>query len=260
MPALTELFKADSFFLFVAYAGIIFDGLIIPALLWRRTRWFAIIASLIFHLSNSYLHQLGTFPYFTLSFTLFFFNPESIRNTFFKKKPKLTSELAAINYNSLKTIFWSFITPYIILQALLPLRHYAIKGNVLWTEEGHRISWRLMLRYRTGQIDYKVVDKKTNQIIPFKNSELLTEYQYNRLQYPDMILQMAHLIKKHFAEKGKDVAVYASKSKVSVNGKFSQPLIDPNVDLASKSWNYFGHNEWILDPKSPEELMTPILK
>src|SRR5690606_4646289 len=74
-----NLFQKNEFQLFIAYMGIAFDGLIVPALLWKRTRWLAIIASLIFHIFNSITLQIGVFPYFALSFCIFFFQPNQIQ-------------------------------------------------------------------------------------------------------------------------------------------------------------------------------------
>ena len=37
----------------IAYTGILFDLLVIPLLLFKRTRWFIVIASVFFHLFNS---------------------------------------------------------------------------------------------------------------------------------------------------------------------------------------------------------------
>src|SRR5690554_7360920 len=67
--------------------------------------------------------------------------------------------------------------PYLILQVLLPLRHWAIKGDVLWTEEGHRLSWRMMLRARGGEAEFKVVDKKSGDVLAFSHEELLNKKQ-----------------------------------------------------------------------------------
>src|SRR5690606_41438085 len=56
-----KMFQKTEFQPFIAYMGIAFDGLIVPALLWKRTRWFAIIASLIFaalHLTTFHIVQL----------------------------------------------------------------------------------------------------------------------------------------------------------------------------------------------------------
>ncbi len=247
MPlAIQTVFKQPTFHLFIAYMGIVFDGLIVPALLWKRTRWFAIIASLIFHVFNSITLQIGVFPYFALSFCVFFFPPNKIRDFFFRKKIKenFTNQPYTYNY---QTIFKYFFIPYLILQIALPLRHWFFKGDVLWTEEGHRLSWRMMLRSRSGEVTFKVIDKVTNKQLPFFNEDLLTEKQRNRLNTPDVIWQMAQKIKKHFKAKGKNVAVYAVQSNVSINGKPSSVLINASVDLANVSWNHFKHHDWILE-------------
>ena len=52
---------------------------------------------------------------------------------------------------------------YFIIQIALPLRHLAIKDDVLWTEEGHRLSWRMMLRSKTGYTTMYTLDKKTQE-------------------------------------------------------------------------------------------------
>lgn len=249
--AVQVLFKKTEFQLFIAYMGIAFDGLIVPALLWKRTRWFAIIASLIFHIFNSITLQIGVFPYFALSFCVFFFPPNQIRNFFFRKKAKEDyNEETTTDY---ATIFKYFFVPYLIIQILLPIRHWFIKSDVLWTEEGHRLSWRMMLRSRSGEVAFKVIDKKTNERLPFNNAELLNDKQKRRLNTPDVIWQMAHKIKDHFKSKGKDVAVYAMRSSVSINMRPSSRLIDPEVDLAAEEWNSFKHHDWILEEKPPKD-------
>ena len=71
---------------FIAYAGIVFDGLIIPLLLFKPTRKYAFFASIFFHLFNSFVFHIGIFPYLSLAYSLFFFDPNTIRNIFLKKK------------------------------------------------------------------------------------------------------------------------------------------------------------------------------
>ena len=47
----------------LAYGGILFDGLIVPLLLYKPTRKYAFIVSIFFHLFNSIVFQIGIFPY-----------------------------------------------------------------------------------------------------------------------------------------------------------------------------------------------------
>ncbi|PKP16557.1 MAG: hypothetical protein CVU07_06520 [Bacteroidetes bacterium HGW-Bacteroidetes-23] len=244
-PVLGSVFTEKWFHVFIAYAGIFFDGLIIPALLWKKTRNIAFVASLLFHLFNSVTLQIGIFPYFALSFIVFFYSPETIRHIFFKKKPQLQTEDLSKHYSYSNVITYFFI-PFFIIQLILPIRHFFIKGDVLWTEEAHRLSWRMMLRQKNGITHFKVIDKNTNQELPYNIVEKLTRKQLGLVSSkPDGMWQMAQHIKKEFAEQGIEVSIYID-SKLSVNNKPYKTFIDPTVDFAEAEWNYFGHNEWIV--------------
>jgi vitamin K-dependent gamma-carboxylase len=245
-PALHEIMTQKWFYLFIAYAGIAFDMLVVPLLLYKRTRTAALIASVIFHIFNSVTLQIGIFPFFALSFVVFFYPPEKIRKLFLRRKP-VAEEAGQPTFEG-RNILRYFFIPYFIIQILLPLRHYLVKGDVLWTEEAHRLSWRMMLRSRGGDTDFAIIDKKTGKRLHYNLSQKLTHKQVNGMNTkPDMIWQMAQRIKKEFAARGKDVAIYAHTS-VSINGRPYQRLIDPNVDLGSVEWDYFWHCDWILLP------------
>ncbi|UYW01176.1 HTTM domain-containing protein [Flavobacterium agricola] len=241
--SVNNLFAQKWFYMFIAYAGIVFDGLIVPALLYKRTRTWAVIASLVFHIFNSIVLQIGIFPYFALSFAVFFYPPETIRKLFFKSKPQIT-ETNNYLYKDKKLLLFLFL-PFFILQLVLPIRHWFIPGDVLFTEEGHRLSWRMMLRSRSGSTYYSVIDKNTNERIAYDLYEKLTQKQHGVFSsHPDMIWQMAQRIKKEFAQQGIDVAVYAH-SYVSINGRAPVQLINDKVDLAQEKWNYFGPSSFI---------------
>lgn len=243
-PFIQEIFNQKWFYLFIAYSGIAFDMFIVPMLLWKRTRTLAFIASLIFHLFNAVTLQIGIFPFFALSFALFFYPPEQMRKIFLRKKPAVGNDMVVIKENS-SVLLYVFL-PYFIVQLALPVRHWFIKGDVLWTEEGHRLSWRMMLRSRSGNTNFKIIDKKTGVQIPYNVQSKLTEKQYKTVSdKPDAIWQFAQRIKQEFAEKGIDVSIYVD-SYVSINGKPTQQFIDPTVDLGSADWNYYFHNDWIL--------------
>lgn len=228
----------------VAAMGIVFDLLIVPALLWKPTRKIAFGISIFFHLFNSIVFQIGIFPYLSLAFTVFFFEPEIIRKIFFKKKVPFPAD--GIQIPAYKNILFILGGIYFLIQLLLPVRHHFIKDDVLWTEEGHRLSWRMMLRSRSGDIRFKVVDKKTGESTNVNLDDHLSRKQSRRIgSYPDFIWQFAQRLKKGYAENGKDVSVYVT-SEVSVNGKPFREFIDPDIDLADAPWNYFWHNEWIL--------------
>lgn len=241
-----QVVEHPSFHLFIAYSGILFDLLIVPLLLIRKTRSMAFFAAIFFHLFNAIFLHIGIFPFFALSFTVFFYPPDFMRKIFFKRKPIL--EETEINYETKLTLLWFFI-PYFIIQLALPIRHWFIPHDVLWTEEGHRLSWRMMLRSRQAITHFRIIDKETDDLILYDYRKNLSDKQQNFVAAnPDGIWQMAQIIKKEFADKNQDVSIFVD-SQVSINGGMYQQFIDPNVDFATAKWNYFGHDEWILIPE-----------
>ena len=242
--ALKKLFLQKWFYLFIAYMGIIFDLLIVPLLLFKKTRMLALLASLTFHLFNAIFLEIGIFPFFALTFVLFFYEPETIRSVFLRKKTSIETENGHSNYYGKKIVYF-LIIPYLIIQLLLPLRHHFIEGDVLWTEEGHRLSWRMMLRERNGFIHIRIKDLKTGEESLYDYRKNLTDKQIQNLATkPDFIWQYCQYIKKEF--KGKEIAIFID-CKNSINRKEYKTLIDPKFDMAKAKWDYFRHNEWLLN-------------
>ena len=241
---LKKLFLQKWFYLFIAYMGIIFDLLIVPLLLFKKTRMLALLASLTFHLFNAIFLEIGIFPFFALTFALFFYEPETIRSVFLRRKTSIETDNGHSNYYGKKIVYF-LIIPYLIIQLLLPLRHHFIEGDVLWTEEGHRLSWRMMLRERNGFIHIRIKDLKTGKLSVYDYRKNLTDKQIQNLATkPDFIWQYCQYIKKEF--KGKEIAIFIN-CKNSINRKEYKTLIDPKFDMAKAKWNYFRHNEWLLN-------------
>ena len=242
--ALKKLFLQKWFYLFIAYMGIIFDLLIVPLLLFKKTRMLALLASLTFHLFNAIFLEIGIFPFFALTFALFFYEPETIRSVFLRRKTSIETDNGHSNYYGKKIVYF-LIIPYLIIQLLLPLRHHFIEGDVLWTEEGHRLSWRMMLRERNGFIHIRIKDLKTGEESLYDYRKNLTDKQIQNLATkPDFIWQYCQYITKEF--KGKDIAIFIN-CKNSINRKEYKTLIDPKFDMAKAKWDYFRHNEWLLN-------------
>lgn len=233
----------------IAVFGIGFDLLIVPALLWKPTRKFAFVLSIFFHLFNSIVFQIGIFPYLSLAFIIFFFDPQTIRNLFLRTKKTIPETKVIIPKT--KTITLMVLGIYFIFQLALPIRHHFFKDDVLWTEEGHRLSWRMMLRSRDGRISYKIINTQTKDTTEVNLDDYLTRKQKQRVTcYPDFIWQFAQRLKKEYADKGETVQIFVD-NKVRINQNPYQPFIDPTVDLASVPWKHFAHNDWILP--SPKE-------
>ena len=247
-PLIGMLFTKEWFAYLLSYGGIFFDLLIVPFLLLKRTRFIAFCFSIFFHLFNAIVFQVGIFPFLSLAFTLFFFEPKTIRNIFLKNKPLY--ELNEIRIPDYKKYLIPLMAIYFCIQLALPLRHWFIKGDVLFTEEGHRLSWRMMLRTKSGQVKFTVIDKKSNEKKEIKLDEYVSKKQLSALNTkPDLIWQFAQRLKKEAIENEQDVAVYV-KGIISVNGRPYQDFINDTVDLSSVKWNQIKHNTWILPFKN----------
>lgn len=238
-PFIGWLYRAEYAPLILAWGGIFYDLLVIPALLWKRTRNFALAISIGFHLYNSITLEIGTFPYMMIGASVLFFPPELLRKRF-KRHPN-DSSLPALSFHHPQLKLMALYL-FIAIQVVLPLRHHIYPGTVFWTEEGHRLSWRMMLRYKSGRIHFTIYDKN-NKLIYHNPLDHITKKQLNTMcSHPDMIWQYAQFLKKIY---GDDIRVYV-KAYVSLNRRPMQQLMDPNVDLAHTKWHRFKHSKWIL--------------
>jgi len=243
-PVVGPLLVQSWFQYVVAWGGIVFDLFIGPALLWKRTRKVAFFSSLIFHGFNSVVFQVGIFPFMGIAFGLFYFEPEVIRKLFFKKKAAFVvrQEVARAQFQTAKT--WAF-SGFILVMVLMPLRHHYFEGNVTWTEEGHRLSWRMMLRSKGGWVNVKV--KRADETYYVNLDEYLTPKQQRSIATrPDMFWYFIQHLKQDLIAKGNGdyEGIYALSS-VSLNGRPAKALYDPNVDVSKVVWNQFSENYWV---------------
>lgn len=234
----------------VSYGGIFFDGLIIPALLWKRTRMPAFYLNLFFHLFNSAVFQIGVFPYLMIAITVLFFPHEQIRKLFFRNKPAL--DLSTLSSYTIRPAVTWVILGFLLLNILMPVRRHLFEGHVLHTEEGHRMSWRMMLRTRSGSIRIKLKDLETNKTEYVDLSEYLNKRQINCVAtHPDAFYWFLQKLKEDYVSKGWDLDKYEIlvRCSVSVNreGHFNQ--YDPYKDMKDVEWSFFSHDDWILYPE-----------
>lgn len=147
------------------------------------------------------------------------------------------------------------IAAFCLFQAVMPLRHWYYPGTVLWNEQGMRFSWRVMLREKSGSLQYRVfMADGSARIVP--PSHYLNEQQFREMAgQPDLILQLAHHIRDDFNAQGKGPVRVHADSLVSLNGRTAHHLVDPDIDLAMID-DGLGIAEWIT--KAP--VQAPILQ
>ncbi len=268
LPVFGLLFKQETTAWFMSYGGLIFDLSIVFLLLFRRTRLLGLSLAIFFHLTNTLIFKIGIFPWLSLLMTLLFFPPDlprhiwawlirkipifiRVENWWINRKEKATPLIQAplTSYAAgRETWIMSFLVVFCSLQLLIPLRHHYFPGDVAWTEEGHRFSWRMMLRSKSGYGSFRVVNQRTGETRVVRPGKLLSKRQAQKLfTHPDMILQFAHYLRDEaLRESGDTVQIYAD-IKVKLNGKKYYAFIDKDVDLAREEWSYFNSARWILE-------------
>ncbi len=247
-PIIGQYFTEEWMVYFFVYSGLLFDLLIVPLLLWKKTRWPAFIAVAFFHLMNDQLFLIGIFPWFMLFSTaiIFFdFLPP------FWRKWKAFNE----NYvprNQLSKLSTYLLLGYVLIQILLPFRHWLYPGNVSWTEEGHKFAWHMKLRSKIAHTRFFIEDKFDHRKKEISPSYFLNESQMRKMAgHPEMIIQFAHYLEKKLAEDGIRNIEIKTISYASLNGRKMQLLVDSTIDLAAQKNTTFKPYNWVLPLTTP---------
>ncbi|MDB4972254.1 MAG: Vitamin K-dependent gamma-carboxylase [Myxococcaceae bacterium] len=228
-----------------SWLGALYDLSIAFALLHRRTRPFAYGAVVFFHLMTARLFQIGLFPYLMIVGSLLFLAPDWPRRLL--RLAPLARSSAAFSFGPKQALPLAL---YALVQVLLPLRHWLYPGNVLWTEQGYRFSWNVMLIEKTGTARFTVVDRASGQRRSVSPRALLTRWQNKAMAtQPDMILAFAHELARRERAEGRDVAIYADVF-IVLNGRPPQRLVDPTVDL-TREHEGFAPKRWLLEGPAP---------
>jgi hypothetical protein len=245
--------------LVMSYAGLFFDLLIIPGLLFRRSRKWAFLCMLLFNLMNAKLFEIGIFPWFMMCATTIYFHPSWPRGILRAWNPSLKAKplLIADNWNSSiagirqKQVLLAALSFWAAVHILLPLRHFFIPGNVHWTEEGHKYAWHMKLRTKRSKAAIFIRDKQTGEVSQIRIKDYLTSAQARKMPgNPDMLWQFARMLRSEYAALGRQVAVHANVE-VTLNGRKFQPIVSPETDLGSVSRPVFGHASWVLPLTTP---------
>lgn len=232
---------------FVIWGGIIFDFVVIPMLLFRPTRWLAFAGFVFFNLFNSVVFHIGIFPFLMIGSSVLFFTPEAVRERCFPRKPKpdLRYEDRPLT-GWQKFGLWSYGL-FLLVMILLPVRYHLLPGKVLWTEEAHRMSWRMMLRTRYGRAIFRLKDRDTGKTWSVTPATYLTKDQARKVaSHPDMLWQYAQWMKRKLAHEHPNLAIYV-EAKASINGGPFYTIVDPCTDLTQAKWTWYWHDDWIIN-------------
>jgi vitamin K-dependent gamma-carboxylase len=264
IPAFGHIFASE----FVVYSfvigGLLIDLLVVPLLLWRRTRLFAFAAAVVFNLINALIFEIGIFPWLMLGALLLFFPPDLVRRfarafmssgeEFPKAAPSPVPTIT--DGNSCPSLFRQklvvgLMAAYLAVQLILPFRHFLYPGNVSWTEEGHNFAWHMKLRTKGGEAVFTVTHPQSGQTWTIKPEDHLEPHQVTKMTTkPDLVLLFAHYLAEQKRREGYENVEVRARAMVSLNGRQRQLLVDPNVDLTKEQVSLLPAR-WIMPLTTP---------
>ena len=260
IPALGELLAHPITPYLFSWLGMLFDCTIVIWLSWRRTRLWAYGAVIVFHAFTGIVFQIGVFPWIMVAAASIFL-PSQWHEVILRKLTTIfpsavthklqnfdiapRQELPEARLQRRPFLKWMLIS-FFVFQLLFPWRYLLYPGNLFWTEEGFRFSWRVMLIEKAGTATFYVKDAHTDREGIVFNSKFLNSQQEKQMTtQPDMILQFAHFLKDWYAAHGMTDPAVRAEVYVTLNARPSMLLIDPQIDL-SKIEDGWAHKKWIL--------------
>lgn len=245
----------------LSWAGALFDVTIVGWLSWRRTRLGAYAVLVAFHLITArFFPPIGVFPWVMIVLTPIFFSPDwpnelarrwrgrpvvggdtnisgsaptdasvtgSVRGRGGDRDPVVRARFT-------RGLVTAAVVVYCVVQVVVPLRHLAYPGDVRWTEEGYRWSWRVLLTEKVGTVRFLVIDPHTGtQRVVWPGDELADHQAHYMGVRPAAIVEYAHHLAAHEEARTGVRPIVRADSWVSINGSRRARLVDPAVDLAA---------------------------
>lgn len=253
-------FDSEFMALFIAWAGALTDVSLFPLLVWRRTRWLGLALAVFFNLGNAILFsgpvfKVAMFPWIMIAAVTIYLDPDwprrfgamLLRRT--AASPQTAGAPRALTPG--RKFILAFLTVWVLVQVLVPLRYHLYPGFHLWTDFGRTHAWQMMSSHTTGNTQFIVTDPATGESWEFRGYGSMDNRRFFKMQdSPALIHQYALELKRRMAANGHPGCEVRVESFVSLNGRPSRRLIDPEVDLTTSPprWGYYP---WVLPLEEP---------
>jgi hypothetical protein len=235
LPLLGDLLQQRWVHFTFAWAGALFDLTIPFLLLWRPTRWWAFAAVVVFHVLTRLLFPIGMFP-FIMMLAATVFLPVSVHRhllELFGRGRRCRVDRRVQGGSPFGAVAIGLL---LLFHLIFPWRYLARPGELFWTEDGYRFSWRVMLMEKAGLANFRIEDAAGRKRATVDNREFLTPFQEKQMAtQPDFIVEYAHFLAETYRERGFEEPRVFVDSYVALNGRLSQRYVDPKVDLTTLS-------------------------
>jgi len=252
-PIFGDFLKQDWVAYTFSWFGCIYDLLIVFILIIPKTRKFGYFFVIVFHFTTWMLFPIGVFPWVMMVGTLIFFSPsfhEKILSFFRASKTKL--QTTPQKTTSKQVV--AFLTVFCLIQLITPFRYLLNEGDVFYTEQGYRFSWRVMLMEKTAEATFYAVDESMDVKFEIENSDFLTPNQEKMMgTQPDMILDYANFLGDEFADtsftkfgeilKFKNPEIRAEVF-VTINARPHQLYVKDDINLLAVE-NGYADRSWL---------------
>jgi vitamin K-dependent gamma-carboxylase len=239
----------------VAYAaswfGAVFDLSVVFFLLHDRSRRIAYALVVFFHVMTWIMFHIGMFPWVMVVAATVFFS-DSWPRPFALRLAALANRLKAVQISarihaqavpesSLRVLRCHTGLPlllalgsYAAVQLALPARSFFFPDSA-WTCAGFNCAWRVMIAEKTGYVEFYACDPRTGRRWRLSPKDYLTPRQETMMaQDPDLIHAMARKFAKDLRARGFTQIQIHADAFATLNGRPSQRLIDPDVNLAAQ--------------------------
>lgn len=241
-PGLGPLLRMPETAYAMSWAGAVFDLSVGFLLCLRRTRTLAYALVVVFHVMTARLFQIGMFPWVMIALTPVFFDASWPRRWL----PARWVDGPRVAPTAMPRWGFPLACAWALVHVLLPLRSHLYPGDVLWTEDGYRFSWRVMLIEKAGSADFTATDPTTGATRQVRARDFLTPFQVKMMAtQPDMIRKFAHMVADDDVAHGRSRPRITADVTVTLNGRRPARLVDPTVDLAAEPFR-LGGTPWVL--------------
>jgi hypothetical protein len=231
-----------------SWFGAFFDTSIVFFLLWKRTRWPAYALLVLFHLATWVLFNIGMFPWIMIVTALLLFPADWPRRCLARLLERGLDSQTALSPrpsgpgDEISPGLWPgrpcslglfLLAAYAAVQIALPLRSWLVSQPSAWTCVGFNCAWRVMIAEKTGYAEFYAFDPATNRRWRLSVENFLTPRQETLMaQDPYLVRAMARRLAADLKARGLAQAQVRVDAFATLNGRPSQPLINPNVNLA----------------------------
>ncbi|XP_027845741.2 vitamin K-dependent gamma-carboxylase [Aphis gossypii] len=235
----------------VHVGGFLIDLLSGFGLCFQSVRPFTIVVLLAFHGMNATMFTIGMFPYVCAAMIPVFCEPATM-----SKMLRTAVECIWNDKSGLKSVDYkpptrtkqnaivAGVCVYTALQLFLPYSHVLTQGYNGWRNGLYGYSWDMMVyNVDVAKVEVKVLDHVRREQFFLDPHSWTNNNKW--MLHGDMLKQFAGCVAANMADRHDNISVLMDIWG-SLNGRFHQRLVDPNVDLLHAPWSPWSPVPWLL--------------